>query len=443
MIESRSYGAIEAHDLSRAGSILASARADFPILNTFVNGKPLIYLDNAATSQKPLRVIETLDRYWRETNANIHRGVHHLSQKATKEYDEAREKVRLLLNAPTTREVILTKGCTEGINLVASSWGRKNLQPGDEILLSTMEHHSNIVPWQLIAEERGAQLIAIPITDEGEIDLDAYARLLKSGRVKMVGVVHVSNSLGTINPVKEMATMAHEVGALILIDGAQAGPHIFIDVQDIGADFYTLSCHKIYAPTGVGVLFGRAELLEAMPPYQGGGDMIRTVSFEVSTWADLPAKFESGTPNIAGVIGLGAAIEYLVQMGSDPHAQRPTPNAREALRCIFSAIHERECRLATMASEALSEIPGIRLIGTAKHKAGVVSFTMSDAHPHDIGTILDNQGIAIRTGHHCCMPVMKRYNVPATARASFAFYNTEDETRALVEGVKKVSEVLG
>jgi cysteine desulfurase/selenocysteine lyase len=418
---------------------LRSARDDFPILRTQVHGRPLIYLDNAATSQKPQQVIDALNAYWTETNANIHRGVHTLSQKATQQYDAAREHVRLLLNAPSTREIIFTKGCTESINLVAQSWGRSSLNVGDEVLVSQMEHHSNIVPWQLVAAERGAVIKPIPITDAGEIDLDAYRDLLRSGRVKMVAVVHVSNSLGTVNPVREMVAMAHEAGALALIDGAQAGPHILTDVQAIDADFYTLSCHKIYAPTGVGVLFAKSELLEAMPPYQGGGDMIRTVSFEGSTWADLPAKFEPGTPNIAGVIGLGAAISYLASLGT---GNADGVNLRAGLREAFEAIHAQEVALATRASELLQEIPGVRLVGTAKEKAGIVSFTMSDAHPHDIGTILDSEGIAIRTGHHCCMPLMKRLGLAATARASFAFYNTEDEAVALAQGVRKVKELL-
>ena len=369
---------------------IANAREDFPILRTMVNGKPLVYLDNAATSQKPQPVLDALNRYWTETNANIHRGVHYLSQKATREYDGARENIRLLLNAPSTREVILTKGCTEAINLVAQSWGRTNLREGDEILLSTMEHHANIVPWQMVAQQTGAVIKAIPITDSGEIDLDAYRLLLKSGRVRLVGVVHVSNALGTINPVKEMVRLAHEVGALALIDGAQGGPHLLVDVQDIAADFYTLSCHKIYAPTGVGVLFGKAELLEAMPPYQGGGDMIRTVSFEGTTYADLPAKFEPGTPNIAGVIGLGAAIEYLKCLGvkqwttwSGIDRLSSMPCDRDLLGSAFEAIQEQEAVLTGRATQLLSEIPGLRLVGSAEEKAGIVSFTMDTAHPRN------------------------------------------------------------
>ncbi len=423
-----------------------SARNDFPILRTSVNGKPLVYLDNAATSQKPQPVLDALNRYWEETNANIHRGVHFLSQKATSEFDEARESIRLLLNASSAKEVILTKGCTEGINLVAQSWGRTNLQPGDEILLSTLEHHSNIVPWQMVAEQTGAEIKVIPITDSGELELGAYQAMLGSGRVRLVGVVHVSNALGTINPIKHMIKLAHEVGAVVLVDGAQAGPHLLIDVQDLDADFYTLSCHKIYAPTGVGVLYGKAKLLEAMPPYQGGGDMIRTVSFEKTTYADLPAKFEPGTPNIAGVIGLGAAIHYLQRLGLE-YLERSEASTselrRSALAAAFHAIQAQESALTVRASQLLSQIPGLRLIGTAKDKAGIVSFIMDDAHPHDIGTILDSDGIAVRAGHHCCMPLMKRLGLAATARASFAFYNSEEDVDALVAGIQRVKEVLG
>lgn len=415
----------------------AARRADFPILKTEVRGKPLVYLDNAATSQKPQAVLDALDAYWTETNANIHRGVHYLSQKATHEYDEAREKVRMFLNAADTREVIFTKGCTESVNLVASGftgrWDRA-LKEGDVVLISAMEHHSNIVPWQLAAEKAGAKVVPIPITDAGEIEMDAYRALLAQHPVKVVGIVHVSNSLGTINPVKEIVRLAHEAGALALVDGAQAGPHVAIDVQDLDADFYTLSCHKIYAPTGVGALYGKRALLEAMPPYQGGGDMIRTVSFERTTYAELPAKFEAGTPNIAGVIGLGAAIDYLCRAGGE---------GRPGLEAAFQAIHAHEAALTRYAQSALEQIPGVRVTGTAPQKAGIVAFTLEGAHPHDIGTILDMDGIAIRAGHHCCMPLMKRLGVPATARASFAFYNTFEEADRLVRSVHKVREMFG
>jgi cysteine desulfurase / selenocysteine lyase len=414
---------------------ITSARADFPILGTLVNGRPLVYLDNAATSQKPEAVIRAVDSYYRTSNANIHRGVHRLSQLATQMYDGARERVQELLNARHIEEVILTKGCTEGINLVAQCWGRTNLKEGDVILLSEMEHHSNIVPWQMVAQQTGAQVKVIPITNSCEVDLDAYRRLLSEGEVKLVGVVHVSNSLGTINPVKEMVRLAHEAGAKVLVDGAQAGPHLLIDVQDLDADFYTLSCHKIYAPTGVGVLYGKRKLLESMPPYQGGGDMIRTVSFEKTTYADLPMKFESGTPNIAGVIGLGAAIEYLQSLGGEG-------SPRRALHAAFSLVQAQEQALLERATALIGDIPGVRIIGTARDRAGILPFVMENAHPHDIGTILDNEGIAIRAGHHCCMPVMKRLGVPATARASFAFYNTLEEVELLAKAVKKVQEVF-
>ncbi len=430
-------------------------RADFPILETVVRGKQLAYLDNAATSQKPQLVIDALDRYWRAQNANVHRGVHYLSQIATSEFDAARVKVQTLLNAASSKEVIFTRGCSESINLVATCLtsgasakatnGQKTtpcIAEGDEILISTMEHHSNIVPWQMAAERVGATLKVIPISDAGEIDLEAYAGLL-SEKTKLVGIVHVSNSLGTVNPIKQMVEMAHAVGALVLVDGAQAGPHLSIDVQDLDADFYTLSCHKIYAPTGVGVLYGKRALLEAMPPYQGGGDMIRTVSFERTTYAELPAKYEAGTPNVAGVIGLGAAIDYLAHLGRwYVGPEKPDMTDREALVVAFGAIHRREAELANEASRLLLEIPGVQINGSAPDKAGIVSFTLDCAHPHDIGTILDSDGIAIRAGHHCCMPLMNRLGVPATARASFAFYNTMNEAERLASGVRKIKEMF-
>ena len=401
---------------------VSKIRADFPILSTLAHGQPLVYLDNAATSQKPLAVINCLDSYWRTSNANVHRGVHALSQRATKQFDTARDTIRRFVNAEHAHEVILTKGCTEGINLVAQSYARPRLKLGDEILISTMEHHSNIVPWQLVAEQTGAVLKVIPITDAGELLMDEFDALL-SERTKIVAVVHVSNALGTINPVKEIAAKAHAVGAVVLFDGAQAGPHEIIDVQAIDADFYTLSCHKIYAPTGVGVLYGKEKLLNSMPPYHGGGDMINTVTFEKTTYAALPGKFEAGTPNIAGVIGLGTALEYVESVG------------RESIR-------EYEADLTAYASARMAEIDGIRLRGTSPKKASIVSFTIDGVHPHDIGTILDSSGIAIRAGHHCCMPLMARLGVPATARASFAFYNTREEADALVEGVMKVKEMF-
>ncbi|MBX7131678.1 MAG: cysteine desulfurase [Fimbriimonadaceae bacterium] len=398
-------------------------RNDFPILREQVRGKPLVYLDNAATTQKPQAVLNAMERFYTHDNANVHRGVHLLSQRATDDFDQARVKLQRFVNAGESAEIIFTKGCTEATNLVAASWGRANLQAGDEILLSTMEHHANIVPWQIVAAEKGAHIRPIPINDAGEIDLEAYRAML-SPRVKMVGVVHVSNSLGTINAVAEMIALAHGVGAKVLVDGAQALAHLTVDVQALDADFYAMSSHKMYGPTGVGALYGKRDLLEAMPPYQAGGDMIRTVSFDKTTYNDLPNKFEPGTPNIAGVIGFGAAVDYL--MGLDR-----------------KAIAEHEDRLTELANEALTAIPGVRLVGTAPQKASVVSFTLEGAHPHDIGTILDMEGIAVRTGHHCCMPLMTRLGLPATVRASFALYNTEEDVARLASGLHKVKEVLG
>jgi cysteine desulfurase/selenocysteine lyase len=412
----------------------AAIRDQFPILATKVRSKPLTYLDNAATSQKPKFVLDALDHYWTGQNSNVHRGVHYLSQLATLEFDNARESVRRLLGAAEADEVVFTKGCTEGINLVASGLvhgsGDLRLGAGDAILVSTQEHHSNIVPWQLAAERTGARVIPIPVTDDGEIQLDAYLDLLKTARPKLVAVKHVCNALGTINPIKWMIEQAHAYGALVLIDGAQAGPHLRIKVQDLDADFYTLSCHKIYAPTGVGVLYGKRPLLEALPPYQGGGDMIRTVSFEGTTYAGIPAKFEAGTPNIAGVIGLGKSVEWLEQLGGG------------SLDSAFSAIEAHEAALRSEAEAGLAAIPGVQIVGTARDKAGIVSFTMESAHPHDIGTILDSEGIAIRAGHHCCMPLMTRFGIPATARASFALYNTMEEVERLESAVRKVQEMF-
>ncbi|MFQ3586170.1 MAG: cysteine desulfurase [Fimbriimonadaceae bacterium] len=397
-------------------------RSEFPALHQQIRGKRLVYLDNAATSHKPRMVLDAMQRFYESDNSNIHRGVHTLSQRATSLYEEVREKVRSFLNARETAEIIFTKGCTESINLVASSWGRANLKPGDEIVLSHMEHHSNIVPWQMAAEQAGATIRVVPVSDEGVLDLDAYASLLNE-RTKLVGIVHVSNALGTINPVAEMAAMAHRAGATVLIDGAQAGPHEAIDVQAIDADFYTLSCHKMYAPTGVGVLYGKKEILRSIPPYQGGGDMIRTVSFEGTTYADLPNKFEAGTPNVAGVVGLGAAIDFILGLGRDRIAQ-----------------HERA--LTEYGTEVLRSIPGVRIVGTAPDKTSVLSFVVDGIHPHDLGTILDNQGVAIRAGHHCTMPLMKRFGIPATARASIAVYNTPDELDRLGEAVRKAQELM-
>lgn len=410
---------------------LAAVRAEFPVLDQEVHGRKLAYLDNAASVQKPLCVIETIRDYYLHQHSNVHRGVHALSQRATDRFDEGRAKLANFLGAESPDEIIFTKGSTEAINLVANAWGRANLRPGDRILLTTMEHHANIVPWQVIAQQTGAEVVPIPITDAGEVDLDAY-RVLLEERVKMVGVVHVSNSLGTINPVGEMTAMAHAVGARVMIDGAQATAHVRVDVQALDIDFYSLAGHKMYGPTGIGALYGKRELLRAMPPYQTGGGMIRSVSFEKTTYAALPDKFEPGTPNIEGAIALGAAVDYL----NSPAPGRPETKLLEA-----AAEHEHE--LTAYAHEQLSEIPGVTLHGTARDKGGIVSFTMAQAHPHDIGTILDQNGVAIRAGHHCCQPLMKRLGVPATARASFAVYNTREEVDQLVDAVRQVGEIFG
>jgi len=405
-----------------SGFDVQSIRADFPILATRVNGKPLVYLDNAATSQKPAVVIEAVRRFLAEENANVHRGVHYLSERATLAFDAVREDARVFLNAPATHEVLFVRGTTEGINLVAQSYGRSTLRPGDEILLTTMEHHSNIVPWQLVAGQTGAVVRAIPITDAGEVELDAYRRML-GPKTRIVGIVHISNALGTVNPVAEMTRLAHEAGAVVLVDGAQAAPHVPVDVQALGCDFYACSGHKMFGPTGVGLLWGRTELLDGMPPWQGGGDMIHTVSFGGTTFAPLPAKFEAGTPAIAEVIGLGAAIRYLRGLDSI------------ALAAWEHALLER-------ATALVSAVPGVRLVGTARDKAGVLAFTLEGIHPHDLGTILDADGVAIRAGHHCAQPVMERFGVHATARASFAFYNTFDDIDALVQGLHRARKVF-
>jgi cysteine desulfurase / selenocysteine lyase len=400
----------------------ARLRAEFPILSTTAHGKPLVYLDNAATSQKPRAVIDRLERYYTTENANVHRGVYDLSERATAEYERAREKARAFLNAASTREIVFVRGTTEGINLVASSWGRSSLQPGDEVLVSAMEHHSDIVPWQLVCEERGAVVRVIPMNRRGELLLDEYERLL-TGRTRIVAVAHVSNSLGTVNPIADMVRLAHARGIPVLVDGAQAAPHLRIDVQALGADFYTVSGHKMFGPTGIGVLYGKADRLDAMPPYQGGGDMIKAVTFAKTTYADLPAKFEAGTPHIAGAIGLGAAIDYL-----------------GALDWEAVAAHERD--LLGYATTRLNGVPGIQLVGTAAHKASVVSFVVDGVHAHDVGTIVDQEGVAIRTGHHCTQPVMDFFGVPATARASFALYNTRADVDALVAALEKVRKVF-
>jgi cysteine desulfurase/selenocysteine lyase len=400
-----------------------AVRGDFPILATRVYDKPLVYLDNAATTQKPQAVLDAIATYYAEQNANIHRGVHWLSQLATKKHDAARETVRSFLNARETAEIIFVRGTTEAINLVASTYGRANLRAGDEIVISHMEHHSNIVPWQMLCEATGAVLRVVPIDERGVFDLEAYRGML-SERTKLVSVVHISNALGTINPVARITELAHEVGAVVLLDGAQAVGHAAVDVQALGCDFYAFSGHKLFGPTGIGALYGRRALLEAMPPYQGGGDMIRSVSFEKTIYAELPYKFEAGTPDIAGPIGLAAAIDYVRGLG-------------------FDAIARHEAALLAYGTERLAAIPGVRLVGTAPEKAAVLSFVIEGVHPHDIGTVLDREGIAIRTGHHCAQPVMDRYGVPATARASLAFYNTFAELDVLERGVRFVQEIFG
>jgi len=397
-------------------------REDFPVLKQNIHGKPLVYLDSAATAQKPFAVIDAIRRFHEVDCANIHRGVHELSQRSTAAYEETRAKARRFLNSKSKNELIFVRGTTEGINLVSSTWGRKNVKAGDEIVISAMEHHSNIVPWQMLCEEKDARLRVIPMNDRGELLLEEYEKLL-TPRTRMVAVAHVSNALGTINPVKQIVEMAHRAGALALIDGAQAAPHLKIDVQALDADFYTLSGHKIFGPTGIGILYGKSKLLNAMPPYQGGGDMIRTVSFEKTTYNDVPYKFEAGTPNIAGGIGMGAAFDYINGIGIDQ-----------------IAAYEHD--LLAYGTEALSQIPGLRLIGTAREKASVLSFVMEGIHPHDIGTVLDKQGIAVRTGHHCAQPVMDWFGVPATTRASLAMYNTTAEIDALVAGIQKVKEIF-
>jgi len=397
-------------------------RADFPVLAQTVNGKPLVYLDNAASSQVPNLVIERGAKYLREEHSNIHRGVHYLSQHATSAYEAAREKVKRFINAPSAKECIFVRGTTEGVNLVAYSYGRKFVGEGDEIVISQMEHHANIIPWQVLAEEKGARIRVIPMNARGELVIDEYENLLNE-RTKIVALAHVSNSLGTINPVKEMIATAHKFGVPVMVDGAQAVPHFPVDVQDLDADFYTFSGHKMFAPTGSGVLYGKKEFLDKMPPYQTGGGMIRTVSFEKTTYAPIPEKFEAGTPAIAAGIGLGAAIDYLNSID-------------------FAAAAAYEHELLEYATEKLSAIEGVRLIGTAREKASVLSFEIENVHPHDIGTILDQQGIAIRAGHHCAQPVMQFFDVPATARASFAFYNTKEEVDKLAEAVEKVIEVF-
>lgn len=402
---------------------VARVRADFPILARSIHGKPLVYLDSAASSQRPLAVLRAVEHYETTLHANVHRGVHSLSQWATDAYERSRETVRRFINARSSREIVFVRGTTEAINLVANSWGRGQLLAGDEVLITYLEHHSNIVPWQLICAATGAKLRAAPITAAGELDLDAFKELL-TPRTRLVAVAHVSNALGTVLPVQEIVRLAHAHGVPVLVDGAQAVSHETVDVRALDCDFYAFSGHKVYGPTGIGVLYGRESLLAAMPPWQGGGEMILSVSIEASTYNELPAKFEAGTPNISGAIGLGAALEYVESLGRE-------------------AIAEHERGLLELTNESLMALPGVRLIGTAPGKAAVVSFTMQGIHPHDIGTILDSEGIAIRTGHHCAMPLMQFYGLPATARASFGCYSNAQDVERLVQGVRKVRELFG
>jgi len=399
---------------------VARIREDFPILREQVHGKPLVYLDNAATSQKPQAVIDALVDYYTHYNANIHRAVHLLSTRATAACDTAREKVRRFINAASTEEVIFVRGATEGINLVAQTHGRRNIGPGDEVLISGLEHHSNIVPWQMLCDQKQARLRVVPIDNRGVVPLNEFEEALNE-RTRLVAISHVSNALGTVNPLADMIQMAHRWNVPVVVDGAQAAPHMRIDVRALDADFYAFSGHKLFGPTGIGVLYGKKALLEAMPPYQGGGDMIRSVTFEKTTYNDLPYKFEAGTPDIAGIIGLGAAIDYVNDVGRE-------------------AISAYEHELLAYATGAISQLNGVRIIGTAPNKASVISFVVDNAHPHDVGTVLDREGIAVRTGHHCAQPVMDRFEIAATTRASFAFYNTREEVDALIGGIRRVQE---
>lgn len=401
---------------------VAQVRKDFPILSQMVNGKPLVYMDNASTTQKPQAVIDTLVKYYSAENANIHRGVHTLSQQATDLYEEARTKVREFINAASDHEIIFVRGTTEGINLVAQTFARSRIGEGDEIIVTAMEHHSNIVPWQILCQERSAVLRVVPVNDDGEMLLDEYEKLL-GPRTKLVSIVHQSNVLGTINPAEQVVAMAHSQGVPVLLDGAQSAPHMPVDVRKLDCDFYAFSGHKLYGPTGIGILYGKEEFLDEMPPYQGGGEMIKSVTFERTIYNDLPHKFEAGTPNIAGAIGLGTAVDYITGIGMDR---------------IYAYEHD----LLSYGTERLSSIGGLQIIGTAREKAGVLSFVMDGIHPHDIGTILDTEGIAIRTGHHCAQPLMDRFGIPATARSSLAFYNTKDEIDVLVKAIDRVIEVF-
>jgi len=405
-----------------SGLDIARIRADFPILAERINGRPLVYLDNAATSQKPRAVLDTIAHYYEHLNANIHRGVHTLSLRATEAHDAARQTVRRFLNAGDRHEIVFVRGATEAINLVAQTYGRVHVGAGDEVLITAMEHHSNIVPWQILCEEKQARLKVAPIDDRGELRLDEFEKLI-GPRTRIVAITHVSNALGTVNPLGEMIELAHRRGVPVLVDGAQSVPHFAVDVQALDCDFYAFSGHKVYGPPGIGVLYRKRALLDAMPPYQGGGDMIASVTFEKTTYNVLPFKFEAGTPDIAGAIALGAALDYISGIGMDK-----------------VAAHESD--LLAYATEAVGAVPGVQLIGTARERAGVLSFVLDGVHPHDLGTILDREGIAIRTGHHCAQPVMERFGIPATARASFAVYNTREEVDVLVEGIRTAREVF-
>jgi cysteine desulfurase / selenocysteine lyase len=419
---SASVRLVEQQSSRCSGYDVKRVRADFPILHQSVRGKPLVYLDNGATSQKPSTVIDAVGDYYRSYNANVHRGVHHLSQLATDAYERARKRVAQFINAPSAREIVFVRGATEGINLVAQTFGRSRLKGGDEILLTRMEHHSNIVPWQMLCEQTGAVLKVASIDDAGEVDMSHFESLL-SERTRLVAVGHMSNALGTINPVQRMVELAHAAGAKVLVDGAQAVPHLPVDVQALDCDFYVLSGHKAYGPTGIGALYGRRDLLESMPPYQGGGDMIRAVTFEKTVYNDVPFKFEAGTPHIAGAIGLAAALDYLSNLG-------------------IEAVRQYEHDLLAYATEAVGQVHGLRIIGTAREKGAILSFVLDRAHPHDVGTIMDHEGVAIRAGHHCAMPVMQHFRIPATARASFACYNTREEVDSLVQAIQKVRELF-
>jgi cysteine desulfurase/selenocysteine lyase len=414
---------MSAHPAQKMAFDAERVRADFPLLSQTVRGKSLVYLDNAATAQKPTAVLDAMDRYYRETNANVHRGVHQLSEQATADYEGARDRIARYINAASRKELVFVRGTTEAINLVAQAFVRPKLKEGDEILISHLEHHSNIVPWYLLAQQTGATLRVIPMDRSGDLVLDTLDELLNE-RTKLLAIGHVSNALGTINPLDTIIAQAKAKGIPVLVDGAQALPHMTVDVQAIGADFYAFSGHKMFGPTGIGCLWGREALLDAMPPWQGGGDMIRAVRFDRCEWNELPYKFEAGTPAIAEAIGLGAAVDYLNAIGMD-------------------RVAAYEAELLDYGTQALQQVPGLNLVGTAKHKAGVLSFTLDGIHPHDIGTIVDAEGVAIRTGHHCAMPIMEYYGLPATSRASLAFYNTRDDIDRLVAALGKVREMFG